>query len=167
MRRLQVQVLPRGPSSHPRSSAEEQPASNRRVEGATPSGDAISSSGPISRGIPLKTGELQVRLLPGGLFNCGAQTGRASRDPVLTGSCCFPNGMGCKSSAFRHFPCFRSSITQSSRLLPGRLRVRVSPGAPISRGRQLTSSGSLAFNQAMRVQLPSPLPFHNTHDRIV
>ena len=98
-----------------------------------------------------------MRTLPGGpsIWSANRTSGPG---PGANGIVLFPNGMGCKSPAFRHFACFRSSITQSSRLLPGRLRVRVSPGAPVSRGRQLTSSGSLAFNQAMRVQFPSPLP---------
>jgi [ribosomal protein S5]-alanine N-acetyltransferase len=54
---------------HPRSSAAEQPVDNRQVEGANPSGDTKShrsSGSPISRGNRLKTGELPVRVLPGG-----------------------------------------------------------------------------------------------------
>ncbi len=100
MRRLQVQVLSRGPfhtetkadqirrrleagwiavhavivgrdhwppQFYPRSSAVEPPASNRQVEGAIPSGDATPFlQWPNSRGIRLKTGELQVRILSGG-----------------------------------------------------------------------------------------------------
>ncbi len=45
----------------------------------------MPSCGPISRGNRLKTGQLRVRVLPGGPW--GRRSGRACRDPVLTGSC--------------------------------------------------------------------------------
>ncbi len=114
---------------HLRSSAEEPPAFNRQVEGATPSGDAnyLPPVAQCSKGVPLKTGELQVQRAvkrppktPAQRHSCTGEANSCLEDqwnanrtsepgPGANGIVPPASGMGCKSSAFRHYQRDRAS----------------------------------------------------------
>ena len=86
--------------------------------------------------IPMSRGTARTRLWKVELLY-GTQSGQARRGPVLTGSCRRQSGMGCKSSAFRHFHTTLSS----------------------------SETGHLTFNQKTRGQFPAGWPL--SYDRIV
>ena len=88
------------PPLYPRSSGEEPPASNRQVEGATPSGDAFAASVARHSNVEGHGAELDFGKSS---YVHGTQSGQARRGLLLTGSCRRQSGMGCKSSVFRHF----------------------------------------------------------------
>ena len=90
-------------------SAKAAPVAQRRGDGLKPRAVSVQLSpgapacNPISRGVPLKPGRLQVRVLPRGpIWNVNRTS-----EPGLGANECVPSGKWRKSTAFRHFSLIR------------------------------------------------------------
>ncbi len=195
MRRLQVQVLSRGPfhtetkadqirrrleagwiavhavivgrdhwppQFYPRSSGEEPPASNRQVEGATPSGDATSSSGPTAEASGLRPESWRC--------NSALEDQWNANRPSAPG----PVANGIVPPAKRHgvqvldVPPFIMLPQLNHAVQPALTRQVESASLSGSTSFHTTLSssetGHLTFNQKTRGQFPAgwPIPSHTT-----